>query len=65
MWEILTSIKFIIGEPVCLWLPEKIILPNTSEYVQGAEVPCDYTDEIPDEFDIITLPAAKYLMFQG
>ena len=25
----------------------------------------DYTGIIPDGFDIITLPAAKYLMFQG
>ena len=25
----------------------------------------DYTGIIPDGFDVITLPAAKYLMFQG
>ena len=33
------------------------------------EVSCkgekEYTDIIPDEFDVITLPAAKYLIFQG
>ncbi|MBD5132525.1 MAG: AraC family transcriptional regulator [Clostridiales bacterium] len=65
VWGILTSIKSISGEPVCLWLPEKIIKSGTSEYVQGVEVPCDYNGEIPDGFDVITLPAAKYLMFQG
>lgn len=65
VWGILTSIKSISGEPVCLWLPKKYVLPNTSEYVQGVEVPYDYKGEIPDGFDVITLPAAKYLMFQG
>lgn len=65
VWGILTSIKSMSGEPVCLWLPEKYILPNTSKYVQGVEVSCDYHGEIPSGFDVITLPAAKYLMFQG
>ena len=65
VWGILTSIKSISGEPVCLWLPPKYILPNTSEYVQGVEVPCGYSGKIPSGFDVITLPAAKYLMFQG
>ena len=65
VWGILTSIKSISGEPVCLWLPKKYVLPNTSEYVQGVEVPYGYKGEIPDGFDVITLPAAKYLMFQG
>lgn len=65
VWGTLTSIRSISGEPVCLWLPEKYILPDTSEYVQGVEVPIDYDGEIPDGFDVITLPAAEYLMFQG
>lgn len=53
------------GESVCMWLPEKYILPNTSEYVQGVEVAYGYTGEIPNGFEMITLPPAKYLMFQG
>ena len=65
VWGILTSIKSISGEPVCLWLPKQYIKNGTSEYVQGVEVPCDYKGEIPDGFEVITLPAAKYLMFQG
>ena len=65
VWGMLTSIKSISGEPVCLWLPEKYVLPGTSVYVQGVEVPCDYDGAIPSGFDVITLPAAKYLMFQG
>lgn len=65
VWGLLTSIKSISGEPVCMWLPEKYIKPNTSKYVQGVEVPLDYNSVIPDEFDVITLPPAKYLMFKG
>ena len=65
VWGMLTSIKSISGEPVCLWLPKQYIKDGTSEYVQGVEVPCDYSGVVPDGFDIISLPAAKYIMFQG
>ncbi|MDD3340139.1 MAG: AraC family transcriptional regulator [Lachnospiraceae bacterium] len=65
VWGILTSMKSLCGEPVCLWLPEKYRKAGTSEYVQGIEVATDYSGSIPDGFEIITLPAAKYLMFQG
>ncbi|MGN0448059.1 MAG: helix-turn-helix domain-containing protein [Acutalibacteraceae bacterium] len=65
IWGLLVSMKSLCGEPVCLWLPKEYIKPGTSEYVQGVEVADDYNGEIPDGFDIIELPAAKYLMFQG
>ena len=65
VWGLLCSIKSISGEPVCLWLPSRYILPGTSEYVQGVEVSTDYSGKIPDGFDIIDLPKCKYLMFQG
>ncbi|MCH5153965.1 MAG: helix-turn-helix transcriptional regulator [Clostridiales bacterium] len=65
VWGMLTSIKSISGEPICLWLPKQYIKDGTSEYVQGVEVPCDYSGVVPDGFDIISLPAAKYIMFQG
>ena len=65
VWGILTSMKSLSGEPVCLWLPEPYRKPGTSEYVQGVEVTEDYNGLVPDEFDVITLPKAKYLMFQG
>lgn len=65
VWGILLSMDSLCGEPVCLWLPEKYINPNTSAYVQGVEVAEDYSGIIPEGFDIISLPAAKYLMFQG
>ena len=65
VWGILTSMKSLCGEPVCLWLPQKFKKPNTSTYVQGVEVPADYDGSIPEGFDRITLPEAEYLMFQG
>lgn len=65
VWGLLVSIKSISGEPVCLWLPEKYRKPCTSEYVQGVEVPISYNGVIPEGFDVIELPAADYLMFQG
>lgn len=65
VWGILTSIKSISGEPVCMWLSPKYILPNTSKYVQGVEVAIDYCGEIPQGFDVIVLPACKYLSFRG
>lgn len=65
VWGVLTSMDSLCGEPVCLWLPEQYRKANTSEYVQGVEVPLDYSGEIPEGFDVITLPDSYYLMFQG
>lgn len=65
VWGILTSVKSLCGEPVCLWLPKAYIKPGTSEYVQGVEVDSNYDGEIPEGFDVIELPESKYLMFQG
>ena len=65
VWGLLTSMRSLCGEPVCLWLPEKLRKPGTSVYVQGVETPEDYSGPVPEGFDVIDLPAAKYLMFQG
>ena len=65
VWGLLTSIPSLEGEPVCLWLPEAYRKPGTSQYVQGVEVPADYAGPVPEGFDVIALPAAKYLRFQG
>lgn len=65
VWGLLTSIKSISGEPVCLWLPQKYMKSDTSEYVQGVEVAVDYEGVIPEGFDVIELPSCKYVMFQG
>ena len=65
VWGLLQSIKSISGEPVCLWLPPLYRAPGTSEYVQGVELTADFDGIIPEGLDVIELPAAKYLMFQG
>lgn len=65
VWGLLTSMDSLCGEPVCLWLPQKYIKPNTSKYVQGVEVADDYDGTVPEGFDVIALPEAEYLMFQG
>ena len=65
VWGLLTSIKSISGEPVCMWLPKHLRKPVTNEYVQGVEVEADYSGSVPEGFEIIELPAAKYLLFRG
>lgn len=65
VWGVLTSIKSLCGEPVCLWLRPPYQTPGTSSYVQGVEVAQDYDGPVPEGFDVIRLPAASYLMFQG
>lgn len=65
VWGLLVSMKSISGEPVCLWLPDKLIAVGTSKYVQGVEVASNYDGPIPEGFDVIDLPKCKYLMFQG
>jgi DNA-binding XRE family transcriptional regulator/predicted transcriptional regulator YdeE len=65
VWNELLKIDGIYGEPVSMWLPKKHIKQNTSEYVQGVEVAADHKGTIQEGFDIIELPAARYLVFQG
>lgn len=65
VWGLLTSMPSISGEPVCMWLPESMMPPATSKYVQGVEVATDYDGPVPEGFDVMELPAAKYLMFRG
>ena len=62
VWGILKSID---KEPVCLYLTDKYIPSGTSKYVQGAEVPINYSGLIPAGFELMTLPKTTYLMFQG
>lgn len=65
VWGLLLSICPREGEPVCLWLPEQYKKPGTSTYVQGVEMAPDYDGKVPEGFDVIDLPAAEYLAFQG
>lgn len=65
IWGLLTSVKEALYEPVGMWLPSKLIKENTSEYVQGVEVPVDYQGEIPEGLELITLEPQTYLVFQS
>ena len=65
VWGLLASMDSLCGEPVCLWLPDAYKTPGTSTYVQGVEAAADYEGPVPEGFDVIRLPAADYLMFQG
>ncbi|MGN1414932.1 MAG: helix-turn-helix domain-containing protein [Anaerovoracaceae bacterium] len=65
VWGILVSMDSLCGEPVCLWLPDRYRKPETSVYVQGVEADTKYAGPVPEGFDIITLPEAEYLVFQG
>ena len=65
VWGVLLSMDSLCGEPVCLWLPDRYRLPETSTYVQGVEVAEDFDGIIPEGFDVIELPECDYMMFQG
>lgn len=65
VWGILMSMRSLCGEPVSMWLPARYKKPHTSAYVQGVEVETDYAGIVPEGFDVIHLPEAEYLMFQG
>ena len=65
VWGLLTSMKSLCGEPVCLFLPEKLRCPAENEYVQGVEAESGYDGPVPEGFDVISLPEAEYLIFRG
>lgn len=65
IWSILTSVKEALYEPIGMWMPKHLIKSGTSEYVQGVEVPLNYSNIVPDGFEIIELPPCKMMIFQG
>jgi len=65
VWAVLSSVKEAMYEPIGMWLPKHLIKEGTSQYVQGVEVPLDYTNDIPDGYELIELPPCKMMIFQG
>lgn len=65
VWGLLTSVKEAIYEPVGMWLPKHLIKEGTSLYVQGVEVPFNFDKPVPEDYEIIDLPACKMMIFQG
>lgn len=65
VWGVLSSVKEALYEPIGMWLPESLIEPGTSLYVQGVELPLNYDKEIPEGFELIELEPCKMMIFQG
>lgn len=65
IWGVLTSVKEALYEPAGFWLPENWIKPGTSPYVQGVEVPLNYTGKVPDGCELIEMPACQVMIFQS
>ena len=65
VWEQLSTVKEAVHEPMGLWLPESMIPPGTSKYVQGVEVASDYAGPLLEGYDLVALPACKMMVFQG
>lgn len=65
VWETLGKIKNTLHEPMGLWLPEQMVVPGTSTYAQGVEVPFDYDEPVPEGFDMIELRPCMIMVFQG
>jgi len=64
IWNVLTSVKEALYEPIGMWMPENL-RNNASEYVQGVELPLDYDKTIPDGYELIVLPPCTMMIFQG
>ena len=65
IWGLLCSIKEALYEPIGMWLPDNLIKPGTSSYVQGVEVPTNYTGTVPQGLELISLPPCQMMVFQG
>jgi AraC-like DNA-binding protein len=65
VWNVLTSVKEALYEPIGMWLPKQLIKPGTSKYAQGVEVPLDYSNVIPEWYELIELPPCTMMVFQG
>jgi AraC-like DNA-binding protein len=65
VWGMLQSVPNALYEPVGFWLPPSMRKPNTSEYVQGVEVPESYQGVVPEGFELIDLLPSMVMIFQG
>ncbi len=64
-WDVLTEIKEALYEPVGVWLPENMRPAGTGIYAHGVEVPEDFNGEVPENFEVMELPACQMMVFQG
>ncbi len=64
-WDVLSSVKEALNEPIGMWMPLAMRRLGSGEYLQGVEVPCDWKGEVPNGFDVIELPPCSLMIFQG
>ncbi len=65
VWGVLSSVKEAAYEPAGFWLPAALRREGTSRYVLGVELPADFSLPIPEGYELIDLPPATYMTFQG
>ncbi len=65
VWGKLTELEGALGEPMGLWLPAPIRPAGCSEYVQGVEMPRDYSGPLPEGMRSLPLSAGTYLVFKS
>ncbi len=64
VWGVLTSVKEALYEPIGMWLPQSM-RKGGSEYVQGVELPLDYSKPVPEGYELTEFPPCKMMVFQG
>ena len=64
VWGLLTSVKEALYEPIGMWLPVSM-RNGASEYIQGVELPLDYSKPVPEGYELTEFPPCKMMVFQG
>ena len=64
IWGVLTSVKEALYEPIGMWLPLNM-RKGGSEYVQGVELPLDFSKPVPEGYELTEFPPCKMMVFQG
>ena len=65
VFDTLLRIQDALYEPVGMWLPDFLIKPGTSKYVQGVEMADSFKAPIPEGFELIDLSPCMMMIFQG
>lgn len=65
-WEgMMNSVAEKFDNAALLELPKHLVTAGTSAFVAGIEIPADYTKPIPENMEVLELPACKMLYFRG
>lgn len=65
-WEgYFNSVKEKFDTAALLELPKYLVTSGTSPFVTGIEVPMSYDKELPEKYDVLTVPPVKMLYFKS